>query len=40
MNLGDIYLKTFIVLLFAPPLVTFVLLGLLRQRLKLTGEAC
>lgn len=36
MNLGDIYLKTFLVLLFAPPLVTFVLLGLLRQRLKLT----
>ncbi|QDV25923.1 hypothetical protein [Aureliella helgolandensis] len=41
MNLGDIYFKTFLVLLAAPVITTLVLLGVLRQRLKLTwGNVC
>lgn len=41
MNLGDIYLKTFLVLLTAPVLASWFALGLLRQRFKLTwGNVC
>ncbi len=41
MNLGDIYFKSFLLLLAAPVFATLVLLGVLRQRLKLTwGNVC
>jgi len=41
MNLGDIYLKTFLLLLTAPVLTTLIVLGVVRQRLKLTwGNVC
>ena len=41
MNLGDIYFKTFLLLISAPTIVTFILLGLFRRRLEITwGAAC
>ncbi len=36
MNLGDIYFKTFLILLVLPVLATFLLLGSYRRRLQLT----
>ena len=39
MNLGDVYVKTFLLLLLAPALAAIVLMGLFRRRLQLTWGA-